>query len=134
MQELAERAVSRQLAGLIGPGLLAVSATEALNMGIYVAQTAPVVYLNGTILFVAGLAIVRAHNCWQKGWILLVTLTGWVALGLGMLRMVFPTASQAGEGWATYLMLAILFIAGMILSIAAYRPVLPMPPHQHDGS
>ena len=50
---------SRQLAGLIGPTLVALGATEALNMHIFENQIAPVVYLNGTILFVVGLALVR---------------------------------------------------------------------------
>lgn len=58
-------ASSRALAGLIGPTLLALSATEALNMGVYVAQSAPVVYLNGTLLFIAGVAILRAHTRWS---------------------------------------------------------------------
>lgn len=39
---------SRRIAGLIGPTLLAVSSTEAMNMGIFITQSAPVVYLNGT--------------------------------------------------------------------------------------
>ena len=44
---------SRQLAGLIGPTMLAVGGTEAINMEVFSNQIAPVVYLNGTILFVA---------------------------------------------------------------------------------
>jgi hypothetical protein len=46
-------------------------------MHIFAAQTAPIVYLNGTLLFVGGLAIVQSHNRWSWGWPLLVTLTGW---------------------------------------------------------
>lgn len=42
-------AVSRQLAGLIGP-----------------------------VLFVAGLAVIRAHNRWRLDWTLLVTVLGWL--------------------------------------------------------
>lgn len=55
---------SRRLAGLIGPIMVAIGATEASNMDIFSNQIAPVVYLNGAILFVAGLAILRAHNLW----------------------------------------------------------------------
>ena len=111
---------SKQLAGLVGPAILALSTTEALNMDIYATQTAPVVYLNGTILFVAGLALVRAHNRWLPDWTVLLTLSGWVALLLGLYRMVFPNASQAGNGAATYVMLALLFVAGAILTASAY--------------
>lgn len=69
MQDFSERAASRRIAGLIGPALLAISATEALNMGI-LSPNPPVVYLNGSILFVAGLAIVQAHSRWQRNWTL----------------------------------------------------------------
>ena len=68
---------SRQLAGLIGPVLIALAATEAMNIKVFSSQIAPVVYLNGAILFVAGLAIVRAHNVWTWRWPIIVTLTGW---------------------------------------------------------
>jgi hypothetical protein len=42
-------------------------------------------------MFVAGLAIVRAHNQWVLDWTVLVTLSGWFFLGprqplLGRLR------------------------------------------------
>lgn len=65
---------SRRLAGLIGPTLVVLGVTEAMDMDIFAAQTAPVVYLNGTVLFVAGLAVVRAHPRWVWGWPVLVTL------------------------------------------------------------
>jgi hypothetical protein len=45
---------SKQLAGLIGPTLVALGATEALNIHIFENQIAAVIYLNGTILFVVG--------------------------------------------------------------------------------
>ncbi len=72
---------SRELAALIGPTLVALGATEALNIHMFeTEQIAPVVYLNGAILFVAGLALVRAHNVWTFSWSTLITLTGWVVL------------------------------------------------------
>jgi hypothetical protein len=77
---------SRKLAGLIGPTMVAIGATEASNMDIFSNQIAPVVYLNGTVLFVAGLAIVRAHNLWTWRWPVMLTLTGWVALYLPWLK------------------------------------------------
>jgi hypothetical protein len=51
------------------------------------AQIPPVVYLSGTLLFVAGLATVRAHNRWVRAWPLLLTVLGWAALAVGLLRM-----------------------------------------------
>jgi hypothetical protein len=68
---------SRQLGGLIGPTMLALGATEALNLDMFAGQTAPVVYLDGTILFVVGLALLRSHNLWTWNWPILITLTAW---------------------------------------------------------
>ncbi len=86
---------SRHLAGLIGPAMVGLGVTEAINMDVFANQIAPVVYLNGAILFVAGLAIVRAHNLWAWRWPDIMTLTGWVALIGGRMMCLFdsPLAS-----------------------------------------
>jgi hypothetical protein len=113
---------SRQLAALIGPALVALGATEALNMHIFRQQIAPVVYLNGTILFVAGLALVRSHNRWGWKWPTLITLTGWVLLSGGLYRMIAPEAPQAAASAATYAMLAAIVVIGLVLSFRGYGP------------
>ena len=112
----------RRLAGLIGPVLLALGATEAWNMDIYATQTAPVVYLNGTLLFVAGLALVRAHNRWSLRWPVLVTLTGWASLLVGLYRMAAPDAPQAGEGLGTWVMLGVIAAFGAVLTWKSRAP------------
>ena len=55
---------SRQIAGLLGPTMIAIAITEALNLRIMASPPPPigVVYMNGTLLFVSGLAIVRGHK------------------------------------------------------------------------
>ncbi|MCG6113613.1 MAG: hypothetical protein MEQ84_00305 [Mesorhizobium sp.] len=111
---------SRNLAGLVGPVLVALSVTEAMNMGVYVEQTGPVVYLNGTLLFIGGLALVRAHNRWVLDWSVLLTIVAWAALCLGLYRMFAPAAPQAGDHVATYLMLFALFVVGAVLCWAGY--------------
>jgi hypothetical protein len=50
--------------------------------------------LSGVLMFVAGLAIVRAHNRWCADWTVLVTLSGWLALALGSVRMFAASAYQ----------------------------------------
>lgn len=90
-------------------------------MGVYVEQTGPVVYLNGTLLFIGGLALVRAHNRWALDWSVLLTIVAWAALCLGLYRMIAPDAPQAGDHVATYLMLGALFVAGVVLCWAGYR-------------
>jgi hypothetical protein len=60
---------SRRIAGLLGPTLIALilSENEFINPHLYDHQIPPVVYLSGTLLFVAGLATVRVHNRWSGG-------------------------------------------------------------------
>jgi len=113
---------SKQLAGLIGPTLVAIGATEAGNLEVFSSQIAPVVYLNGAVLFVAGLAIVRAHNLWAWRWPVIITLTGWVALFGGLWRMALPNAPQAPDNLRTYAVLAGIAATGALLSVIAYGP------------
>jgi hypothetical protein len=71
---------SKHIAGLIGPTLVALAISEAINLHIWVNNIAPVTYLNGILLFVAGLSIVRVHNRWTGDWPVIITLVGWLPL------------------------------------------------------
>lgn len=53
---------STRLASIMGAALIALAVTEPRNWAIVKQQSTPVVYLNGTILFVTGIALVRTHN------------------------------------------------------------------------
>ena len=123
---------SKQLAGLIGPTMVALGATEGSNMEMFSNQIAPVVYLNGAILFVAGLAIVRAHNFWTWRWPVIMTLTGWGALFGGLWRMAAPHGPQASANLFTYAALAALAAIGAALSIIAYGPRVFSTPKRND--
>lgn len=111
---------SKQLAALIGPTVMVLTASEAINLRVWAVNIAPITYLNGTILFVVGLAILRVHNYWGRSWPVMVTLTGWFALLLGMFRMFAPQAQQAGQNFATYAVLAALFAMGVLLTFKGY--------------
>lgn len=113
---------SRDLAALIGPTMIALGATEALNFSMFSGQIAPVVYLNGAILFVVGLALMRVHNRWVWAWPVLITLTGWALLLGGLYRMIAPAAPQAPEGGASFVMFAALALIGAFLSYKGYGP------------
>jgi uncharacterized membrane protein YgdD (TMEM256/DUF423 family) len=119
---------SRQLAGVVGPALVAIGVTEALNLHIFDTQIPQVVYLNGTILFVSGVALVRTHNRWTWNWSTLITIIGWALLVGGLYRMVAPEAPQAEpESYATF---AVLVIAGLYLSFKGYgAEAAPTPVH-----
>ena len=101
---------SKHIAGLIGPTLIALTTSEAMNLHIWATNLAPVTYLNGLILFVAGLSIVRAHNLWAPDWPLLVTLVGWCLIIIGLFRMFMPEAHPGGENIPTYAVILVLFV------------------------
>ncbi len=81
---------SRRFAMMIGPTAILLGVSEILNSHIWTAVTPPITFQSGTLLFVAGLAIVNGHNVWQRCWNAVVTLTGWLAMLLGATRMLFP--------------------------------------------
>jgi len=56
---------SKSIAALIGPTLMLLAFSEALNFRIRATVEPAVVYLNGLILFVAGLAILNVHSSWN---------------------------------------------------------------------
>lgn len=110
---------SKQIAGLVGPTAVALTLSEAMNLHIWADNIAPVTYLNGTLLFIAGLSIVRVHNLW-KGWPVMVTLAGWIAILGGLFRMFAPEARQAPQNGATFAVLMVLLAIGIFLTFKAY--------------
>ena len=116
---------SKRIAGLMGPTLIVLILTENpfVNPHLYDEQIPPVVYLSGTLLFIAGLAVVRVHNVWCRGWPVWVTLVGWVALGLGLFRMFAAGAWSQGyqdAGVSVLVVEGALLVLGIFLTIKAY--------------
>lgn len=104
---------------------MVLSASEALNFRIWETNIPPVTYLDGIILFVAGLAVIRAHNVWVLEWPVLVTLSGYFAILLGLFRVFAPGVQQAAPGIGTYVGLGALFLAGAIMTYNAYLGRVP---------
>jgi hypothetical protein len=124
---------SKRLAGLIGPALIALSVSVALNLRLLTAEIGQnsihLIYLNGTLLFVSGLSIVRVHNYWTGSWPVLVTLTGWASMLAGLIRMFAPVSgamfgldSQRPEQSiiAVFAFLIVLLAMGIVLTFKAY--------------
>jgi hypothetical protein len=123
---------SRMIAGLIGPTLVAIAAAMLINIGSFPAMVAQVarepalIFLSGVLLFVAGLAILRAHNIWTGGWPVLVTVLGALAVLSGLGRMFFPIrlgalAAEFGQSHGVMATTAvILLLLGGFLSFKAY--------------
>jgi len=92
---------SKTIGSLIGPTLLAGAVSVLLNLAAWPAlaeqafRDPPLILTSGFLLFIAGLAIVRAHNRWSGGWPVIVTVCGWLALIGGLSRILFPTRLAA---------------------------------------
>lgn len=112
---------SGRIAGLLGPTLIALAVSEAMNLRVMTENPASVglVYLNGTLLFVAGVAIVQVHNRWTRGWPVLVTLMGWFAILAGLMRMIAPQSTTSGAAWV-YALLIVLLAIGIVLTFTGY--------------
>jgi hypothetical protein len=117
---------SKQIAGLVGPALAAMLISEfpLVQPHLYDTQIPPVVYLSGTLMFIAGLAIVRVHNHWVRNWTVLVTLSGWFFLFLGLIRMFGAGRYQresANTSMTVFMVLeGILLVFALIMTFKAY--------------
>jgi len=117
---------SKRIAGILGPTVVAMVVSEfpLVQPHLYDTQIPPVVYLSGTLMFVGGLAIVRTHNRWIRDWTVLVTLSGWFFLVLGLFRMFAAGAYQrtsANTSATTFMILeGVLAVLGLIMTVKAY--------------
>jgi uncharacterized membrane protein HdeD (DUF308 family) len=104
---------SKRIGGLVGPAL-----TDA--------QIPPVIYLSGVLLFVAGLAVVRAHNAWARDWTVLITLSGWFFLVLGLIRMFaasqYRQATQGASSMTFMVLEGCLLVIALVITFKAYSP------------
>ena len=122
-------ASSKRIAGLLGPTIVVMVASEfpLVQPHLYDAQIPPVVYLSGVLLFVAGLAIVRAHNVWRRDWTVLVTLSGWFFLLLGLFRMfaagLYQRSSANASSIFFMILEGILFVLGLIMTLQGIQPL-----------
>jgi len=118
---------SKQIAGLVGPTLVAMLVSEfpLVQPHLYDSQIPPVVYLSGVLMFVAGLAVVRVHNLWVRNWTVLLTLTGWFFLMLGLIRMVAASQyHQTAIGTSSTVFMAlevVLLIVALVITHQGYR-------------
>ncbi|SRR6266496_3233600 len=117
---------SKQIGGLVGPTIVAMILSEfpLIQPHLYDAQIPPVVYISGTLMFVGGLAIIRVHNLWVRSWTLLITLSGWFFVLLGLFRMFFASAYLQGSqstSTTTFMILeVVLLVVGLIITFKSY--------------
>lgn len=117
---------SKSIAGIVGPTLVVMVLSEMRlwNPTLYDTQIEPLIYLNGVLLFIAGLAIVRSHNIWVYGWQTLLTILGYLVNILGLFRMFFPQMQKAefDNNNPILIVEVILIFIGMFLTFKAYAP------------
>jgi hypothetical protein len=123
---------SRFIAGLIGPTLFAVALSLFVNrqllpdlMRLLATQPAAI-FLAGITTLVIGLAIVLSHRE-RRGWRLIVTIFGWLAVVAGVLRIVIPyqiaswVPAITGQPWVFPFAATVFLILGLFLSWKAFR-------------
>ena len=117
---------SKQVGGLVGPTLVAMLLAEfpLVQPNLYDTQIPPGIYLSGVLMFVAGLAVVRAHNVWARNWTVLITLSGWFLLALGLVRMFaasqYRQATQGASSMTFMVMEGFLLVVALVITFKAY--------------
>jgi hypothetical protein len=103
------------LARLIGPLFIVIGVGMMLNGAVYRAlaeqflHSHALIYLSGLLTLTIGLALVNAHNVWERDWRLIITVLGWLSLAGGTLRILAPQwVEQIG------------------LSVMGFAPALPI--------
>lgn len=108
------------IAGILGPILMVVISSELLNFNIWKNVDAKIISVNGLVLLICGVIIIKLHNIWSLNWTLLITLYGWAIFLLGTYRLFFPNLKQAPQNPITYLFLALIFASGCFLTYKGY--------------
>ncbi len=75
--------------------------------------------------FVLGLVNILLHNIWEASWIIIISILGWLALGLGIILFIMP---HKAARWLIevntkmiQVLYIILFLLGLYLLNMAYQ-------------
>jgi hypothetical protein len=116
---------SRRIASYLGPVVMVVAASEAVNVRIWATGLAPLTYQAGLIWLLGGLAILRVHNRWSRSWATSITVVGWFFFFGGLFRMFLPEAQQGTQNTPAvgiYALDAVLFALGVLMAVRGYWP------------
>jgi hypothetical protein len=124
------------LAKLIGPFLAVCGVALIFNadafraIGDEIVKSPALIYIAGVLALATGLAIVNTHNEWTADWRVAITLSGWLCVVAGVMRLVFPHVVEAigasamavvSNGWIIGEGIVILAL-GTWLSFKGYAP------------
>ncbi len=130
------------LAKLIGPLLFFMGVSLLVNheafrlMADQLLRNFALIYLSGTIMLVAGLAVVNLHNLWVRDWRVAITVLGWLCIVGGIIRIVIPqhaAAMSAAELTAPGWLIACGIVTGLIGAGLTYIGYLRQPPPAKRG-
>lgn len=118
---------SKSIAKIIGPTLVVMIFSEMRiwNPTLYDTQIVPLIYLNGVLLFIAGLAIVKSHNIWTLNWQIILTIVGYLGIVVGLFRMLFPQVQKGNfeNNNSIFSIEVFLILVGLFLTYKAYYPM-----------
>ncbi len=114
---------STEIGRYIGPVLVLLFLSEIINLHIWNGGNTPqLTYLNGFVLLLFGWYIVSKHNIWIWEWPVLITIMGWATTLLGLYRLFFSTAPQAGDNIGTILTITLLLVIALVITYKSYKP------------
>ena len=117
---------SKTIGSYLGPVIMAMILSEfpLVQPHLYDAQIPPLVYLSGVLMFFGGLVVVRNHNHWKRDWTVLISISGWFFLALGLIRMFLASQYRSASAGASPIFFmaieAILFGIGLVITVKSY--------------
>jgi uncharacterized membrane protein len=120
------------IARLVGPVLIVAGISMLANGAQYRAivdgflKSPALIYLAGFLGLLGGLAIVNVHNSWARGWPLIITMLGWLAIVGGTVRMLAPQlmeqvgATMVAQAWFVMGLAIVALAIGGFLSFKGY--------------
>jgi uncharacterized membrane protein len=123
---------SQFIARLIGPVVAVVGIGMLANGAQYRAivdgflRSPALIYIAGFLGLLGGLAIVNVHSSWDRGWPLIITVLGWLAIVGGAVRMLAPQiaveagAAMMAQPWLVTTLAILLLALGGFLSFKGY--------------
>lgn len=120
------------LAKIIGPYTVIVAIGLMFNLKFYQKmmedffKNTALIYLGGAMALIIGLLIVLFHNVWVAGWVVIITIFGWLGLFKGALLIILPNSvaklTQAYQKKPVLLMvhMIIILVIGLFLTVKGY--------------
>ncbi|WP_106792954.1 hypothetical protein [Aquimarina sp. Aq78] len=85
------------------------------------------VIITSFVAIIVGLLNILFHNIWEPSWKFIITIIGWISLGIGLVLFIFPKGTTK---WLEFIniklvqvLYVLLFLTGILLLNAGYEIV-----------